>query len=243
VTFEAYRENLILRQLPRAELERLGSSLEHVSLSFKERLYTEGEPMRHVYFVTSGVVSLVVPVEDEQPIEAGTIGREGLVGLPAFLGMAKAPWRALCQVPGAGLRMTSSALVEETRRSPMLTHLLMRYANAVMSMLAQTAACNRAHSLEERMCRWVLMTHDRVQSDDFPLTQEFLGQMLGVRRPVVSLVGRALQNAGLIRYGRGRVAVLDREGLEEASCECYAIVQREFEEAVEEARPVRFSRR
>jgi CRP-like cAMP-binding protein len=139
--------------------------------------------------------------------------------------------------------MTSSALVEETRRSPMLTHLLMRYANAVMSMLAQTAACNRAHSLEERMCRWVLMTHDRVQSDDFPLTQEFLGQMLGVRRPVVSLVGRALQNAGLIRYGRGRVAVLDREGLEEASCECYAIVQREFEEAVEEARPVRFSRR
>jgi CRP-like cAMP-binding protein len=170
--------------------------------------------------------------EEGFTVEAGTVGREGMVGLAAFLGNSLSPWRTLCQISGAALRLPSREFTTRVSDHGKLTLILLRYTNAVVSQLAQTAACNRAHPLEERMCRWLLMTRDRVDSDDFPLTQEFLGQMLGVRRPAVSLAGSALQNAGLIRYSRGRVTVIDRAGLEAAACECYRVVRDQFEEAL-----------
>jgi len=229
---DAYRRNRILAQLPRAELTRLLPSFKEVNLDFKEQLFEEGKPIDHAYFMLTGVVSLLVLVDGEEPIEAGTIGYEGMVGLPAFLGASKAPWRALCQVAGTALRIEVTRLLEAAHETT-LERLLLRYTNAMMSMFAQTAACNRAHSLEERMCRWLLLTHDRARTDTFSLTQEFMGQMLGVRRPSVSLAGSALQKAGLIRYTRGRVTITDRAGLEEASCECYERVQRQFEDGME----------
>jgi CRP-like cAMP-binding protein len=224
---DSYRRNRILAQLPRAEAARIQPFLEKVDLNFKEQLFDSGQRIDHVYFMLTGVISLLVTVDGEQPIEAATVGYEGMVGLPAFLGASAAPWRALCQVPGEGLRM-SVARLRPAARDTSLERLLLQYANTMMSMLAQTAACNRLHSLEERMCRWLLLTHDRVDSDTFALTQEFLGQMLGVRRPSVSLAGSALQRAGLIRYSRGRITITNRAGLEDAACECYARVERQF---------------
>lgn len=224
-------QNRILMRLPPAEFERLRPHLEHISLDFKEPLYEQGSPVTYVFFVKTGVISLVTELEQGKAIETGTIGREGMVGLPAFFGAPTAPWRAFCQIPGDAYRVSAAALRSELRNGGALGPLLMRYANAVMAMLAQSAACNGAHSVEERMCRWLLTTHDRVDSDDFALTQEFLGHMLGVRRPTVSLAGGVLQRAGLIKYSRGRITILDRAGLESASCECYAFVQKQFNEA------------
>jgi CRP-like cAMP-binding protein len=151
-----------------------------------------------------------------------------MVGLPVVFGVSRAALRAFCQSPGRALRVRADALLAERRRGGQFAELLLRYANATLATLAQGVACNRAHSLEERMCRWLLMTHDRVDADSFPLTQEFLAQMLGVRRPTVNLAGTSLQRAGLIRYSRGRITVVDRKGLEEASCECYAHMRDEI---------------
>lgn len=223
--------NWILRLLTPKELARLGPELEPVHLSFKEPVYEQGKPIRHLYFPNSGVISLVSNVSDN-PIETGTIGREGVVGLSAFLGVPTAIDRAFCQIPGDAVRIRPAAVKAEVDRGGSLGPVLLRYTHATLAMLAQTAACNRSHTLEQRMCRWLLMTHDRVDSDDFPLTQDFLAQMLGVRRPSVSLAGTTLQRAGLIKYSRGRITVLDRRGLEEASCECYAFVTDQFNKAL-----------
>jgi CRP-like cAMP-binding protein len=225
--------NRILKLLSHAELDRLGPDLEPVTLSFKEPLHEQGKRIKHLYFPNSGVISLVTDVSGSETVETGTVGREGVAGIGAFLGMPIATGRALCQVPGDGIRLRVEALNAELSRGGSLGPILLRYTNAMMAMLAQGAACNRAHALEQRMCRWLLMTRDRVDSDDFPLTQEFIAQMLGVRRPTVSLAGATLQRAGLIKYSRGRITILDRPGLEEASCECYALVHRQFELALD----------
>jgi CRP-like cAMP-binding protein len=227
-----YNRNRILQLLPASDAERLGRILEPVRINFKELIYTAGKPMEYVYFPLTSVASLVIDMEGGQSVEAGTIGREGLLGLTAFLGSRRSVWRALSQIAGDALRAPVDAFREEALRIDSLNQLLRRYTIALMAMLAQTAACNRLHSLEERMCRWLLMTRDRVDSDQFPLTQEFLGQMLGVRRPSVSLTGAALQSKGLIRYTRGQIAISDRAGLEAAACECYRVVKRHYEEAV-----------
>ena len=224
--------NRILKSLSPRELERLSRDFESVALSFKEPLHDQGKPIKHLYFPNSGVISLVTDVTEGQSVETGTIGREGVSGIGAFLGMPNATGRAFCQIPGDAVRVRSEAVLAEVDRGGSLGPILLRYTNAVMAMLAQGAACNRSHTLEQRMCRWLLMTRDRVDSDDFPLTQEFLAQMLGVRRPTVSLAGAVLQRAGLIRYSRGRITILDRPGLEEASCECYAFVQKQFDKAL-----------
>ena len=223
--------NRILKRLGSEELNRLQLALEPVSLSFKEPLYEQGRPVEYLYFPDGGVVSLVTELEQGQVIETGTVGREGMVGLPAFFGAPTAPWRALCQIPGHAYRIRAEELKAHLNSGRALGGVIMRYANALMAMLAQSAACNRAHSLEERMCRWLLITRDRVDADEFPLTQEFLGQMLGVRRPTVSLAGGVLQKAGLIKYTRGRITILDRAALESASCECYAFVKQQFDDA------------
>jgi CRP-like cAMP-binding protein len=230
---ENHTRNRILKLLSRTELERLGPDLEPVTLSFKEPLHEQGKRIKHLYFPNSGVISLVTDVSGGEIVETGTVGREGVAGIGAFLGMPNATGRALCQVPGDGIRLRVEALNAELDRGGSLGPILLRYTNAMMAMLAQGAACNRAHALEQRMCRWLLMTRDRVDSDDFPLTQEFIAQMLGVRRPTVSLAGATLQRAGLIKYSRGRIMILDRPGLEEASCECYAFVHQQFELALD----------
>lgn len=229
-----FGRNRILRLLPLDEAEQLGRILEPVTLRFREAIYTTGKPIDYVYFPLTGMASLVMDMEGGQTVEAATIGREGMVGLSAFWGSPKALWRVLSQIAGEALRAPVAAFNDHVRRDGTLNRLLRQYTVAFIATLAQTAACNRLHSLEQRMCRWLLTTSDRLDSDEFPLTQDFLGQMLGVRRPSVSLAGAALQEAGLIKYSRGRIAIVNRPGLEAASCECYAIVRRHHEEALDQ---------
>jgi CRP-like cAMP-binding protein len=222
--------NRILGALNGDEYARLVPHLTETPLEFKEVLHEQGDRIESVYFVEEGVVSLVTLLEDGE-IETGTVGNEGMIGVHGFLGAEKANERAICQIPGRALRMPLQALQREPADGPLCQRLL-RYINALMAMLAQTAACNRAHTLEQRMCRWLLMTLERVGREQFPLTQEFLAQMLGVRRPTVSLAGSALQRAGLIRYSRGRITIVDREGLEAMSCECHERIRRVFNQAL-----------
>jgi len=174
------------------------------------------------------VFSLVIRMRDGGTVEVGTIGNEGFVGAPVFLGADKSPTTAFCQVPGDALRMADD-FRKEVRRGGPFHDLVRRSTQAMVNQISQTVACNHLHSVQERMCRWLLMTHDRAGGDEFFLTQEFLAQMLGVRRPSVTVVAGILQHAGLIRYRRGRMAVLDRKGLEEGACECYGVVRREFD--------------
>jgi CRP-like cAMP-binding protein len=173
--------------------------------------------------------SLVILMRDGQAVEAGTVGNEGMVGLPVFLGAETSPHRAFSQIPGEALRMRAKDFMEELERDGPLRRRLGLYNQALMNQMAYSVACNRLHSVEERMCRWLLMCNDRVGADQFPLTQEFLAQMLGVRRPSVTVVAGVLQKAGLIAYARGRVVILDRPRLEAASCECYQVVREEFD--------------
>ncbi len=221
--------NAILRHLPDAEYERLRPHLNDVTLDFKQVLYEQDGSVDAAYFVEHGVVSLVMPLQDGATVEVGTVGNEGLAGIPLFLANHRAGERGICQIAGAAKRLPAAVVADERRRadSPMMA-IVLRYVSAVIRMTSQTAACNRMHPLEERMCRWLLMTLDRVGRTDFALTQEFLAQMLGVRRPTVNIAGATLQKAGYIRYSRGKITVIDREGLESASCECYARIRDEF---------------
>ena len=220
-------ENALLSALPPGERERL--RLERVSSEIKDVVYESNGPISHVYFPLSGVYSLVVVMQDGLTVEAATVGNEGMVGMPVFLGADKSPHRAFCQIPAESLRTTADDFRAEVGRGGALDAVMRRYNQALVNQMAYSVACNRLHSVEERMCRWLLMSHDRVGEDRFPLTQEFLAQMLGVRRPSVTVTAGVLQKAGLIAYTRGQVIILDRGGLEESSCECYAVVRAEFE--------------
>jgi CRP-like cAMP-binding protein len=221
--------NRLLSRLSPSEYARLAGDLEAVPLEFKETLYEQGDRITEIYFPTSGVVSLItVMTEGGEPTENGTVGREGMVGLPVVLEADVSPGRALCQIAGTALRMPVERFVLCVKRIETLRTLLLRYAHVAMVMVGQAAACNRSHETKARMARWLLMMHDRVDGDEFPLTQEFLAQMVGVRRPAVSVAGTALQRDGLIRYTRGKITVRDRAGLEQTACECYAHIQDEF---------------
>jgi CRP-like cAMP-binding protein len=191
-------------------------------------IHEQGRKIHHVYFPENGVISIVKHLDDGGAVETGTVGCEGMVGLPAVLGISTASSRAFCQIPGRAFRLKADVVLAHRRRGGQFAELLLRYANATIAMLGQSVACNRAHPLEARMCRWLLMTHDGVGGDSFPLTQEFMAQMLGVGRPTANLAGRALQRAGLIRYTCGKITVVDRKGLGEASCECYFHIRDEF---------------
>jgi CRP-like cAMP-binding protein len=225
---DAVRENRLLAALPEDDLERLLSGLELIELAFKQPCYEPGEPIRHVHFPLRGIVSLVVVLQGGGKIEVSTVGNEGMVGLPVFLGAETSPMAAFCQSPGRAARMGAAALREETRDGGALVGVLHRYTQSLMTQMSQSVACNRLHSLQERCARWLLTTHDRVKADEFPLTHEFLSQMLGVRRAGVTEVAQALQQAGCIRYHRGRMTILDRRRLEEVSCECYRIIRAEY---------------
>ena len=216
--------NRLLDSLPRPDMERLRPHLEAVAVGVRHVIYEPNGPILHVYFPTGCVISLVTYLMDGSAVEMATIGLEGMVGLPIFLGTDTMPSRAFGQVPGDALRITAAALTAEIKRNGPLVRVLNRYTQALFNQVAQTTACNRVHLVEQRCARWLLQTHDRVGSDQFLLTQEFLAQMLGVRRSGVSAAAGSLQKAGLIRYARGRITVLDRPGLESAACECYGVI-------------------
>jgi CRP-like cAMP-binding protein len=222
-------KNRLLSNLPAAELERLNSHLERIPLPFKKVLYAPDEPIEYVYFMESGVASLLAIVDNEDYVEVGTVGDEGMIGIPVFLGAETTPVKAIVQIPGEGIRIPSNQFRLEVSKNGIFTYLLNRFLQAMFVMLAQNTACNRGHNLEQRAARWLLITQDRTHTDEFPLTQEFLAQMLGVRRASVSQVQQKLKEAGLIFYSRGNVTVLDREGLEKVACQCYDIIKSEFD--------------
>jgi len=209
--------------------EGLLPHLEPIALTFKQVLYERDAPIPHLYFPAGGVVSLLITMDDGAAIEVATIGNEGLVGLAAVLGVEVSTERAIVQIAGDALRMEADVVARAIRSGSPTHDLLLRYAQALMMSLAQTAACNRLHPMEERCARWLLQTHDRVRSDAFPLTHAFLAQMLGVRRATVTVAAGMLQQAGLIRYSRGVVTIVDRPGLEAASCACYRLIQARFD--------------
>jgi CRP-like cAMP-binding protein len=221
--------NRLLGMLPLKEARALEPLLEEQSLPVSQSLYEANKPIEHVYFVTNGVVSLVKKLDEGDVVEIATVGPEGMIGIPVVLGSETADARAFVQVPGEALRMKASAFKRLLKQSPKLNALLLRYTLALLNQIAQSAACNRIHSVDERCARWLLMTHDRVKDDSFLLTQEFLAQMLGVHRPTVSLAASMLQKAGYIQYVRGIITVRDRKGLEMASCGCYRTINREYE--------------
>jgi CRP-like cAMP-binding protein len=207
--------------------------MEWVNLELKEVLFNVDVPIAHVYFPENTVVSVLGVMTDGSAVEVATVGREGMTGLPVFLGAQKTMAHALVQVPGQALRIEAGAFREQVQRLSGLRDVLNRYTQALFTLLSQGAACNRLHSIEERCARWLLQTRDRVGANEFPLTQQFLSQMLGVRRAGVSEVAAVLQDEGLIRYARGVITITHPAGLEAASCECYAIIKAEFDRLVE----------
>jgi CRP-like cAMP-binding protein len=227
--------NRILAALSPAERERLRPALTCVRLPIKVVLFEPGEVIRAVHFPLDGVVSLVTPLEGGAIVEVATIGNEGIVGVPLVPGGSLAV-RAIAQVAGYSARMDARVFLTEVERGGQLGILVRRYVQALVGQIAQAAACNRLHSNEERLSRWLLMSHDRVGVDEFAITHEFLGQMLGSRRATVTLSAGILQAAGLIRHQRGHVTIVNRRGLEEVACECYQVIKRELDQVVDRPR-------
>jgi CRP-like cAMP-binding protein len=221
-------KNRLLASLSSDEYERLEPYLEPISLNFKQELIEPNVPIKFVYFPLAGVCSLLSLTAKGELIEVGTVGNEGMVGLPIFLGAKAIPGLSMVQIPGEALRMRAEDLRTHVTPNTPLYELLHRYTQALFNLISQSALCNRVHSIEQRCCRWLLLTHDRVGSDQFPLTHEFLSQMLGVRRAGVTEVAAKLQNAGLISYRYGKISILARDGLEATSCECYELIKVEF---------------
>jgi len=221
--------NRLLEVLPRAIRQRMLQRCEPVELDFGVILSEAGEPIRHVYFPTGGFISLIAALQDQASLEVGLIGNEGMLGVSLVLGVDTSPMRALVQGSGSALRMPAAIFRGELERSQALRRNLDRYVYVLLAQLAQTAACTCFHVLEARLARWLLMTHDRAHADHFFLTHALLSNMLGVRRSGVTRAAGALQRRKLIHYSRGDVTVLDRKGLEKASCECYAAVIADYD--------------
>ena len=229
------KRNHVLAALPAGEARRLSGQLSEVSLEIKTVLFEPGQPIDAVHFPLDGVISLVTPLEDGAIVEVATVGNEGVVGVPLVPGGSLAV-RAISQVPGRALRMEAPRFLTEMGRRGALYEVVQNYTSALFGQIAQAAACNRLHSNEERLSRWLLMSHDRVGVDEFAITHEFLGQMLGSRRATVTLSAGILQAAGLIRYQRGHVTIIDRHGLEGVSCECYGVIKKELDQAISRSR-------
>jgi CRP-like cAMP-binding protein len=223
------RTNRLLELLSSDDYDRLRPHLTEGKLEYKKILYEAARPLEQVYFPIDGVASLVLVMKDGFGVEVGTIGSEGMAGLPVILGDTQAPSTVYVQVPGRALRMDAKVFSAELERSPTLKAVALRYVHAFFNQVAQSAACAHHHKIEQRCCRWLLMTRDRMPSDEFLLTQEFLGMMLGVQRPSVSLVMNALQSKGAITYARGRVRIRNRQALHDQVCECYEVSKHEFD--------------
>jgi len=223
------KENQLIAALPPAVHERWQKSLEEVDLPLGQVLYEPGGVLSHVYFPTTAIVSLLYVMENGASGEIAVVGNEGLVGISLFMGGGSTPSRAVVQSAGRGFRMKAAELKDEFARSGPVLQLLLRYTQALITQMAQTAVCNRHHSLDQQLCRWLLLSLDRLEGVHLVMTQELIANMLGVRREGVTEAALKLQRAGLIQYARGHITVLDRAGLEKRSCECYAVVKREYD--------------
>ena len=219
--------NRLLAKLPKKEYERLLPSLKLIPLIFGDVLYEPGDTIKHVYFPNDSIVSLLTALSERSTLEVGMVGNEGMAGLPIFMGVDVSPTRALVQGAGSAMRMTSATVRHEANRLGALHSLLHRYTHSLLTQVSQSVACNRFHSVDARLARWLLMTSDRLGLEEFRLTQDFMSNMLGVRREGVNKAAGILQTARLIRYSRGMITILDRPDLETHSCECYRIVRAE----------------
>ena len=221
------RDNSLLAALPDADWERIRGHLKPTRLTLGESVYEAGGPLAHVYFPTTAIVSLLYVLADGASAEIAVVGNEGLVGVALFMGGETTPSRAVVQSAGWAQRLAGPVLKEEFTRGGAMQHLLLRYTQSLLTQMAQTAVCNRHHSIDQQLCRWLLLSLDRLASDEQSMTLELIANMLGVRREGVNDAAGKLQSAGLIRYARGRIQVLDRPGVEARCCECYAVVKRE----------------
>jgi CRP-like cAMP-binding protein len=224
--------------LPAAEWSRWSPQLEAVELPLGRVLYESGVALSHVYFPTTAIISLLYVMEDGASAEIAVVGNEGIVGVSLFMGGESTPSRAVVQSAGKGYRLRAASLKEEFSRSAAVLHLLLRYTQALITQMAQTAVCNRHHSLDQQLCRWLLLSLDRLSGSELVMTQELIANMLGVRREGVTEAALKLQKAGLIRYARGHITALDRPGLEARSCECYAVVKKEYDRLLPEGQAV-----
>jgi CRP-like cAMP-binding protein len=227
------KTNQLLAALPDAEWQRWLPQLESVDLPLGLVVYESGSTLSHVYFPTTAIVSLLYVMENGASAEIAVVGNEGVVGISLFMGGESTPSRGVVQSAGRGFRLSSEAIKEEFKRAPVL-HLLLRYTQALITQMAQTAVCNRHHSLDQQLCRWLLLSLDRLQGNELVMTQELIANMLGVRREGVTESALKLQSLGLIRYARGRITVIDRPGLEKRTCECYAVVKKEYDRLLPE---------
>jgi CRP-like cAMP-binding protein len=223
------RQNRLLAALPDAEWARWLPQLEPVDLPLGKVLYESGTRLTHVYFPTTSIISLLYVMEDGASAEIAVVGHEGIVGISLFMGGESTPSRAVVQSAGKGFRLNASLMLQEFNRAGPVLHLLLRYTQALITQMSQTAVCNRHHSLDQQLCRWLLLSLDRLQSNELVMTQELIANMLGVRREGVTEAAGDLQKAGLIRYQRGHITVLDRRRLERRACECYAVVKKEYD--------------
>jgi CRP-like cAMP-binding protein len=221
-------DNRLIAALAERDRQRWLPQLEPVELRLGQALYESGDTLSHVYFPTTAIVSLLYVMESGASAEIAIVGNEGLVGISLFMGGESTTSRAVVQSAGHAYRLSSQAIKEEVKRAPIL-HLVLRYTQALITQMSQTAVCNRLHTLDQQLCRWLLLSLDRLQGNELVMTQELIANMLGVRRQGVTEAALKLQQADLIRYARGRITVLDRQGLEECACECYAVVKNEYD--------------
>ncbi len=229
ILVDAPRRNQLLAALPSLDWARWAPHLELVPLSLGQVLCESGERVRHMFFPTTAIVSLLYVLESGASTEIAVVGREGLVGISLFMGGGTTPSRAVVQSAGEGLRMRADRLMSEFEQSPVVSHLLLRYTQALITQMAQTAVCNRHHTLDQQLSRRLLLSLDRIDGNELLMTQELIANMLGVRREGVTEAARKLQHEGLISYQRGRITVLDRPGLERRTCECYGVVKAEYD--------------
>jgi CRP-like cAMP-binding protein len=230
------QQNHLLAALPAEDFERVSSRLRLAPLALGDVLYESGSRQRAVYFPTTAIVSLLYTLADGASAEIAVVGNEGIIGVSLFMGGETTPSRAVVQSAGEAYRLPGKILKEEFTRGGAMQHLLLRYTQALLTQMAQTAVCNRHHSLDQQLCRWLLLSLDRLVGNELVMTQELIANMLGVRREGVTEAAGNLQGAGLIRYSRGRIAVLDRSGLEKRTCECYAVVKKESDRLLPERR-------
>ena len=223
------RNNLLLAALPNPEWGRWEPQLEPVEMPLGEVLYESGVILTHIYFPTTAIVSLLYVLEDGASAEIAVVGNDGVVGVSLFMGGESTPSRAVVQSAGQGFRLRAQLMKHEFDRGGPVLHLLLRYTQALITQMSQTAVCNRHHSLDQQLCRWLLLSLDRLRSNQLSMTQELIANMLGVRREGVTEAALKLQEAGLISYARGQIRVMDRPGLERRTCECYAVVKREYD--------------
>jgi CRP-like cAMP-binding protein len=224
--------NYILASLPQSELEVLAPHFQTLNLPSEELLYQTNEPIEYVYFPTTAMLSWIATTRDGERVEVGVVGWEGIVGIPELLGYHISPFGVEVELPGEVIRIRADKFSQGFKTLPTLQTILFHYTYTALTQLAQSSVCNRFHTVEERMSRWLLMAHDRAAGDELVLTQEILAGMIGARRPAVSIVIGNLQKAGLIRAERGRITILDREGMEESSCECYRVIREAFEKFI-----------